>query len=63
MEIATLDAATKQLRKQVGLCAMTYLDCVFDEEGKLMQVCVDTVTECPDPWDEEILVAAQMIGA
>lgn len=52
-EIVALETSIKQLRKQVGPCATSYLDCVFDENGLLMQVCVDTVTTCAAPWDSD----------
>jgi RsiW-degrading membrane proteinase PrsW (M82 family) len=50
-EITALEQETRRLRKEVGPCAMSYLNCIFDEDGEIMRFCVDAIAVCDDPFE------------
>jgi RsiW-degrading membrane proteinase PrsW (M82 family) len=61
-QVTALQASTERLRSEVGVCALSYLNCVFDDEGKAMQVCVSTVTSCAPPWELDSALSGERVA-
>ena len=62
-QISALQASTERLRSEVGVCALSYLDYIFHDEGKAMQACVGTVTSCAAPWELDSALPADRVAA
>jgi hypothetical protein len=48
-EIERLEQETKQLRREAGACAITYLQCVYNPNNQDIGPCVEQLVSCAEP--------------